>query len=683
MGDYYDRARGHFLFRHKDKRYVHHARLVGFGGELVADADDLNFLDSQLEGPWAGWMKLETKDNTVYPRLWAQTAPAFFGPKGGRGILQPALNWIEGNKHLKRVKANTPFNLLYPGGYPAILLPDAGLDEQHDNAAPIWAGIICPSEAGSIDYSSPVWPITSGNDIDARSPAPVASAWYVYERPKNNLIFGTHKRPKHDYRSLAWHTGLAGPDRLESVAGLGMCVEKHVAKTVLFAAGRSVGGMLHPGRFSDQHRISLTPDGIPINAQHTQTQMIWIRPDGSGDAPQEDGGEWNPRTVIGPLLVKTFWRFDSEDNHRWALGAGEGLWKWQTASFIGLIPPPKKPKKPKKPKDIINVIPPKLLPLGGEDVFDPSQPPDDLNPTGSPLYNLGNREIQQGLPSFGAPREVSFSALVGRAPLLRDGELDLRNGQGSLTDDQLQHWASSPAVIRRDYGAALIGGSFDYTHQPGDGRYDVGGSADGAEYLMPPELSLEMAGNSLTGLEYSTPHQVLWETTLALGTPHPDSGAFKDGFKFELDKSSGTKLKLSHVSVIPATSASKILFGAGSIEADGNITCDHASPTVLNFPSVTITSSSATLTIEWGSVLVNYAGAVSLTLPNTADFALDATELMIADISGAASSNAITITRAGSDVIGGGTSHTISSDYGSLTLRALSGRWVIVSEFTS
>jgi hypothetical protein len=82
-------------------------------------------------------------------------------------------------------------------------------------------------------------------------------------------------------------------------------------------------------------------------------------------------------------------------------------------------------------------------------------------------------------------------------------------------------------------------------------------------------------------------------------------------------------------------------------------------------------------------IYVNRAGAVTLTLPSAAAwFAAQKTAapLTIKDISGASSTNNITINRAGTDTIDGATSFVITSDYGGIKLRppSAAGNWAIV-----
>jgi hypothetical protein len=101
------------------------------------------------------------------------------------------------------------------------------------------------------------------------------------------------------------------------------------------------------------------------------------------------------------------------------------------------------------------------------------------------------------------------------------------------------------------------------------------------------------------------------------------------------------------------------------------------------FPSVgmknntsTITASTATLTYNQHIIFVNYAGAVTITLPAAASGQIGAV-FQIIDISGLANTNNITIACAGSNLINGGANVTLSTNYGIKTVRVSSATsWV-------
>lgn len=93
---------------------------------------------------------------------------------------------------------------------------------------------------------------------------------------------------------------------------------------------------------------------------------------------------------------------------------------------------------------------------------------------------------------------------------------------------------------------------------------------------------------------------------------------------------------------------------------------------------VTVTDATYTILNRDTHIFCNRAGAITLTLPSAADFQY-AQDLVIVDDSGNASSNNITINRAGTDTINGGTSTTINTDYGGVRLSASSdSTWVIL-----
>lgn len=104
---------------------------------------------------------------------------------------------------------------------------------------------------------------------------------------------------------------------------------------------------------------------------------------------------------------------------------------------------------------------------------------------------------------------------------------------------------------------------------------------------------------------------------------------------------------------------------------------------ILNWTSQTVTAASATIAAVASEVYVNFAGAVTLTLPDCetwfAAHDMLTSHLLIKDVSGAASTNNVTINRAGADAIEAGTSLGITSDWGGWKLRRVkSATWGIV-----
>lgn len=93
------------------------------------------------------------------------------------------------------------------------------------------------------------------------------------------------------------------------------------------------------------------------------------------------------------------------------------------------------------------------------------------------------------------------------------------------------------------------------------------------------------------------------------------------------------------------------------------------------WPRRLVTAATDTPTNVDQIVEVNRAGAVTITLPACSA----GRNLLIVDISGAASSNNITINRAGADTINGATSQTINTDYGFYWLHGgASTNWIVI-----
>lgn len=94
----------------------------------------------------------------------------------------------------------------------------------------------------------------------------------------------------------------------------------------------------------------------------------------------------------------------------------------------------------------------------------------------------------------------------------------------------------------------------------------------------------------------------------------------------------------------------------------------------------TTTVSSTTYTIlatDFYVGVTSTSSAVTLTLPALSSVAVGTT-FVVKDESGAAGTNAITVARAGSDLIDGGTSFAVDTDYGSITIVARASGWYVI-----
>lgn len=94
----------------------------------------------------------------------------------------------------------------------------------------------------------------------------------------------------------------------------------------------------------------------------------------------------------------------------------------------------------------------------------------------------------------------------------------------------------------------------------------------------------------------------------------------------------------------------------------------------VSYTSTRTVTTTATVGAHDTVVYCNQSAAFNLTLPA----ATDGRVIIIKDISGTATTNVVTVLRAGSDVIDGGTSVSINVNYMSITLVGKSGRWSII-----
>jgi hypothetical protein len=94
----------------------------------------------------------------------------------------------------------------------------------------------------------------------------------------------------------------------------------------------------------------------------------------------------------------------------------------------------------------------------------------------------------------------------------------------------------------------------------------------------------------------------------------------------------------------------------------------------IKFTTTSVTAASYSILTTDSHISVNYAGSVSLALPNVVNLQ----QIVIKDASGAAASNNITISRGGSALIDGQSSIVINSNYGSYTLFSDGTNWWII-----
>jgi hypothetical protein len=364
-------------------------------------------------GPIVAGLLWQPPDRQDAPRVWtfgsATTLNALGGVEGLRPVQGPSFSDV---RNMVAQDLVTPKDLEFPRGWAFSTFRGADFEQKYPISVPGFLGLVAPHFNGEAPRGTRVWDLTNTNELDDDRWAWLQSLARVYRRPQ-----GAAWGPNTESGGLALQLALGR----DGVSGLGMIADTSPPRGKSIAAGNQtlaamtyrVGGALNVGLVQDQHRLGVTPDGEPINAQHTSTKQIFIRPDGSGDAPQRDSGLWRD-CRSGPLLVEAFWRFDPESFHTWPGGAGVGEWRFQSSAVFAPIrrppppdgfpppqppippypPPPPPPKQPPQPPDGVQPPPPLQDPPVTPGPFVPLEPVGEL-----PLFPPGGNVFgPQGFP---------------------------------------------------------------------------------------------------------------------------------------------------------------------------------------------------------------------------------------------------------------------------------------------
>lgn len=637
--------------QHHDGTFSHHGRILLRGARPFEGSFGITEPSSLTEGPITGWLLVDTEDNTKSPRQWMQGAPVTARELADAGWSPRLRDWSTESPLKVPLLAERPFDLEYPGGYPGVVHAGLDMDSQRELVAPAWAGLVCPSYHGRLPIASAVWDCTADDKIDETGYAPLNSAWMVYKRPENSGLFGNADPKK--YRGLAWHLGIGGAGA-EGVAGLGMCVDGGFGGQVFGAAAGIVGGPLIVGSPTDQHPIGNTGDGDRINALHIGVNALRIRDDLSGDGPERDDGEYVP-CVGGPLLVETYWRFDSEAQHTWALGTGKGQWRHQSASFLAIIPPLDPPLPP--PTDELPPPPGTIFVPNPEDFSGPFYTP----PTGAPTAPTLADRFEEPVAIASSVGEIGLRGLVLRA----SGDFDSRSSSAidqrarfdPLDDERRAEWVNAPSVLRIDVHA-------DY-RQDYKGRYQH--QAPGVAWLMPSDTTLERALDgdepTVTGSRYLGLHDVRF----AWGDPL-ENGGVANGYAQYI---SGNALNTYGVN--------------GSGTESQLLSLDRLTSTYTITPNTTISGQLTAHKYNWlyleksasynhtsderraliGMKTTAAAAATTVTIDAPGDaFG----PVIVADVDGDAHLYPITVTAGGSCNLGNATTYVINRPYGSVHL---------------
>lgn len=673
-------------------------------------------------GPVMGGFVWDTKDAKAYPNIWSFAAPS--APNGsGQVSLVKGPKWSETVSGVKPMSPSFNNEQQFPAGWSAVTLAGVDFDKQNELALAGFDGIVAPHFENIPKLGTPVWEL-SGRGLGARARFQSLARLYEPPTPTKCLAWGDGN---HLALQLGSSTDGAGylvmaddPDKL-TTGGL----------QDLGTGNKRGGGPFDVGGGACPHVHGKNARGETMRALHFTTSALFRGGVGDGplyfknkvydqnvfDAPFKNKVEilWNPERlhVWGCGVANGIWEAQSEsfasliippkkpiepkdeppegDNGGFDPVSGfpagpvdDGKLPPELITPPGLFGGPARGDGRKPPIDDDSddgefprelFIPPELF--DGQPVGEFPEGPVFTDPLPRELFTppelFGGERITDlrntPRPIYGTSLELAFPAIVGRAQHFSKKKHDLRSLGKRLNTEQLEFWACLPATMRSEYFGAQTEDCFSETQNKRDGRYQNVPTANGGRVNMPPELGLEYlvdGYDDLTGLDYSTATEVYWKTRLAFGTPDLETGGYKLGFHLE-QSAAGQKLKLQHTALSGTESNNYIEFDAnGGLAADGTITAECVAPTGFKIPSVIVTSST-TLTIPYGTVWLNHAAAITITLPENPDFS----ELVFKDVSSAgAGTNNVTIQGAFSDTIDGASSYALNTNGGSVTLRA-------------
>lgn len=378
------------------------------------------------------------------------------------------------------------------------------------------------------------------------------------------------------FNSLALNIGRTGAG--EGLGGF-FCDGQFVSGTT--RVGRwSVrdGGFVDVGQFRDIHQIGNTADGEPINPGHIATSAFFT------DGGAHDGPIWFEVGDVTPtdnnFLVKVHWYFDKVQPYAWPRdkhgASNQGAWKL-FASTLFVVSTPSGPPRPPV------LTPPSI----GPPVRTPGDPGFSVGSPGNPFTNVGPDAIAiNGESSLTGPvsallgvvhrysslnptrrhygRSTAEMAMTSRLfhPIsYQEGEPDLRYQEGWGDPKALKrHEFTAPVTGRRSAYGQQNGNGFVYTAAPGQSRF-AGGSGNGGEVLLPPEVDLSdiLDGFAPPGLTVSRVYDVAGPgTRFGSGIPDLATGGLKSGFSWG-HQTGAASVDLTFYSHNPSAVATEVL----------------------------------------------------------------------------------------------------------------------------
>lgn len=286
-----------------------------------------------------------------------------------------------------------------PKGIPGIVLSTTNEREQETLFLPTYQPLIAANNAGDPALSSYVYDLTDEDELDHNYKAQLHSMMRVIKWT-NDPGDG----------SLAWQLA---PSGLDSAYGNGLVIDGGGAHAslkgtlpgvfpsatskpptpdyVVALATQNQSGPFDTGTAGDQHHISQTAEGWPVNALHLSAKAYFIDSVGDGPLAFEPRG-YETNLPPSQFYVETHLRWDPKDSHDFLGGSGTGKWKWQTDVPFYIPPPTEKPPPPPEngdpppPEETIEgpvPTPGVFIPIGphspgtGTGVFVPVGPPVD------------------------------------------------------------------------------------------------------------------------------------------------------------------------------------------------------------------------------------------------------------------------------------------------------------------
>ena len=440
----------------------------------------------------------------------------------------------------------------FPRGFYGIVQTSSQDEHQSEQWYPADPRLVAVNYAGPATAGTPVADMGGPNSsLSLRRHAPLHSLVRVIRGPSGDR--GMLKKNGAADFPRSWLARQIGPAGEWDVSGGLVCdiptgKNGTIAKASRILAMESVtyGGPLDVGHFGDKHEIGRDADGNPIHSLHISTEALFKMRGGDGfqDGPIRFQRSY-PSVTRLPYPVEAHIKWDAPTD-QWRLHS----WAPEYRPPGTITPNPDPDPKPEPD--------PKPDPYGGGGFHDPPgpRPPGQIVPgrqpdpggehipgitISAPVITRGKSSDQVQRWGTASTQERMGSATTSRALPTAHGETDWRYHLEPSSEEIRQLDRSAPVTMRREAFGAQGGNpdepymdspvNWQYTQDPKNSRYP-GGSANGGEVILPPEVSLEDIDDGFApdGLDLSATYLVAGPgACLAWGTPELATGGVKTG----------------------------------------------------------------------------------------------------------------------------------------------------------